>query len=197
MPTRQQIINRINKQDWRNTDSDILNRVFNVLQSAAASLFGEAKAPREIEYTDHRGQRVPIGFLQWWRVYPNKKGGILKCAQVWLDKGLEVRAQEMVDAVNAQKKARNQQQDAGEFVPEWKYALYWLKDERWTDELSAGEGGGPRTARERLDALPPALLADLHQRATSGEYPGLEGLPITDFAVRGLMVEMAQERGAM
>lgn len=195
MPSRQAIIERIGKQDWRNTDAAVLDRVYAAIEPPQASMFA---GPRPaIEYTDYRGQRVPIGFLRWWKVYPKKVGGLGKCASAWLSKGLEQRSQEMVDAVNRQKAHRNRQQDAGAFVPDWKDAIRWLKDERWTDELDDSVGGGPRTDLERMDALAPDIRQRLHEQATGGDIPNLAGLPASDPMVRRTMALFAKEGGLL
>lgn len=195
MPSRQAIMDRVSKQDWRNTDSCVLEKVYAIIEPPQQAMFGGHKV--EIEYTTHRGQRVPIGFLQWWKVYPKKAGGLGKCAKAWLAAGLESRAAEMVGVVNKQKEYRGRRQEAGEFVPEWKDAIRWLKDERWTDELSDDVGGGPRTDSERMDALAPDVRRLLLTQATGGDYPKTKGLPESDPAVRSLMVELAKAGGLL
>ena len=196
MPTRQAIIERVSRQDWRNTDAAVLEKVHAIIESIPQALFG-GTSPGKVEYTTHRGQRVPIGFLQWWKVYPKKAGGLGKCAKAWLAAGLESRAAEMVGVVNKQKEYRGRRQEAGEFVPEWKDAIRWLKDERWTDELSDDVGGGPRTDLERMDALAPDVRQLLFTQATGGDYPKTAGMPEGDPAVRSLMVELAKTGGLL
>ena len=196
MPTRQAIIERVTNQDWVNTDAGTLERVYALIEPPQHVMFGGTQKA-QIEYTTYRNQRVPIGFLRWWRVYPKKVGGLGKCARVWLAAGLEPRASEMVEAVNRQKEYRGRQQEAGAFVPEWKDAIRWLKDERWTDELPERGGGGPRTDLERMDALAPNLRAALCSQATGGDYPKTAGLPESDPMVRSLMVELAKAGGLL
>ena len=75
-------------------------------------------------------------FEKFWSLYPEKKSR----EQAWdvfqqlhPDEGL---CREILKALSAQIKSRNEKKACGEWVPPWKYPANWLAKRSWEDEIT-------------------------------------------------------------
>lgn len=118
----------------------------------------EQGAPRRAQAVPKpkRGVYSPA-FEAWWKL--RAWGGSKKDAyQEWRGAGLErddELREKVVAATAAQIEHKAKQQAAGVFVPQWKDAERWLKDERWDDNLEPIEAA-PAVAPFRRGAPTPA-----------------------------------------
>ncbi len=82
-------------------------------------------------------------FERFWSIYPRKiaKG---QAQKTWakLTKGQTDDEQKefadlLIGSVDAQKRSRQEQDRAGQFVPPWKHPTTWLNGECWNDEIKS------------------------------------------------------------
>jgi len=79
-------------------------------------------------------------FDTFWSVYPNKKGkGAARKAFEKVMDGNDEEAlfKDIMLALEAQKKYRNEARSSGEFMPPWKHPSTWLNQECWQDEIDS------------------------------------------------------------
>lgn len=92
-------------------------------------------------------------FDEFWAGYPVKKGkGAARKAYEKALKGNDKRElhKDILLAIEAQKRYRNEAQSAGEFIPQWKHPATWINQECWYDEIKSH-------AELRQDSQPPTI----------------------------------------
>ena len=78
-------------------------------------------------------------FLRFWEAYP-KNAGKLPAFEVWLRIGPDPALQVVIlAALERHKKSDQWVRDGGRYIPD---ARTWLRQQRWTDELSEASAGG-------------------------------------------------------
>ena len=102
-----------------------------------------------------RGSMRGKGFEEFWKTYPNKRGGKAKALEIWKRKNLADQADLIIKAVIAQIQWRDGQVSSGaKFVPAWPYGTTWLNQGRWEDDLASDSTGKSLThSVERADKL--------------------------------------------
>lgn len=96
----------------------------------------EKENPKEKEIVTRTNSSASCGALfdRFWSNYPKKKGKD-KCIR-WFQshKVTEELLDQMLQAIENQKKSKEWQKDEGQFIP---YPYTWLNQGRWKDELDA------------------------------------------------------------
>jgi uncharacterized protein YdaU (DUF1376 family) len=110
------------------------------LQSASTKIKSVHRAPRS----------TPIGFDQFWEIYPRKTAK-QSAIKAWNLHCLTVPIATICAAVEAHKRSRQWTKDGGDFIP---HPSTWLNQHRWDDELPTP--ARPRTLgpvyRDEFDA---------------------------------------------
>ena len=94
---------------------------------------GEAELPLVLETEAPPPPATPTPFDHFWKAYPKKlaKGAARK---TWDRQKLNPKVEEIVAAVEAQKKTSNWTRESGRFIPN---PATWLNDHRWEDDTAA------------------------------------------------------------
>jgi hypothetical protein len=77
-------------------------------------------------------------FVDWWKVYP-KKVKKPEARKVWKAKGLDIKADELIEDVRARLKEDDRWRRG--YIPD---PTTYLRGERWSDEISAPQPGRAR-----------------------------------------------------
>ena len=82
-------------------------------------------------------------FERFWSAYPRRvaKGAAKKkfdaLTKDFSAEELKDFTDELVNAIDAQKRNRKELEASGQFVPQWKHATTWLNGQCWTDEIKS------------------------------------------------------------
>jgi phage replication O-like protein O len=71
------------------------------------------------------------GFERFWKIYPRKVGKI-KAIKAWERAKTKADSEEIIKAVEKQKKSTQWKKDNGQYIP---HPTTWLNEGRWMDEL--------------------------------------------------------------
>lgn len=111
---------------------------------------------------------APKGFKRWWKIYPVHKEGPA-AVRVWVRRGYEDCADEIIDATQKQLDARAAAKKRGDFYPAFPYPKRFLERERFTDEIEKPEGA----ADDWRSRYTEEELAEIYKRLRAGDLSAL------------------------
>ena len=120
-------------------------------QSEPVNMTGEPPSNHQGTTIAHaQSQIAQNGFDDFWRAYPKKKDKAK--ARKSFEKALKKTSLEnLIKALEAQKKSHDWQKDGGQFIP---YPTTWLNGERWEDELEQSQADqGEEERRQKFQAF--------------------------------------------